>query len=172
MRVLLVSGGRRMLRDPLTAAVSAVQARGGEVAVVSWLPLDPDLAGRVSEAVELRRVPPPGARWTPPTGGGLLGVAVRRGRRVVVRGRVALTRATGGVQQRLRSDPHPRTAWERFRHSPQAMTLARQADVLVAADGASIRTVWLLARRNREAVALSGLPALHAWLEPPDGTQG
>lgn len=158
-----------MLRDPLTAAVRAVHARGGEVAVVSWLPLDPDLAAEVSGAVELRRVPPPGARWTPPAGGGVPGKALRRGRKVVVKGRVAVSRATAGLQQRLRADPHPRTAWERFRHSPQAMALAQAADVLVAADGASIRTVWFLARRNRDAVALSGLPSLHSWLEPPDG---
>lgn len=159
-----------MLHEPLSSAVRAVRAHGGEVAVVSWLPLDQDLLPLVSAAVELRRVPPPGARWTPPTGGGTAGKVVRRTRKVVVKARVRAARGLSAVQHRLKSDPHPRTAWERFRHSPEAMALAGHADVLVAADGASIRTVWFLARRHPKATALSGLPALHTLLAAPGTT--
>jgi hypothetical protein len=57
-------------------------------------------------------------------------------------------------------DWHPQTAWRRFTANPDAGRLSWVCDIVVAADGDAVLTVWHIARRRREVVAINGLRGL------------
>jgi hypothetical protein len=59
-----------------------------------------------------------------------------------------------------RLDWHPQTAWRRFTANPDAGRLSWICDIVVAADGDAVLTVWHIARRRPEIVAINGLHGL------------
>jgi hypothetical protein len=59
-----------------------------------------------------------------------------------------------------RLDWHPQTTWRRFTANPDAGRLSWMCDIVVAADGEAVLTVWHLARRRPEVVAINGLHGL------------
>ena len=63
---------------------------------------------------------------------------------------------------RVRKGPdwHPQAAWRRFNANPDAGRLSRQCDIVAAADGDAVLTVWHIARRRPEVVAINGLHGL------------
>ena len=77
------------------------------------------------------------------------------------------------VHKRL--DWHPRAAWRRFVANPDAKRLSGLCDIVVTADGDSVLTVWHIARRRPEVVAINGLQGLasadHTAGRTPRSTQ-
>jgi hypothetical protein len=57
-------------------------------------------------------------------------------------------------------DWHPQAAWRRFTANPDAARLSWECDIIAAADGDAVLTVWHIARRRPEVVAINGLNGL------------
>ena len=77
------------------------------------------------------------------------------------RGRTRLHRYRRHVfRVHKRLDWHPQAAWRRFTANPDAGRLSWICDIVVAADGDAVLTVWHIARRRPEVVAINGLHGL------------
>jgi hypothetical protein len=188
MNVLIVAGGRRVLSEQLVEAAVGLRDRGAMVDLVSWHLVEKQLYSAFANVVVLepggstpQAVPRPvtahtaGASTTaPPT------LSAERVKRAIAwRFRKYRSRALRTYHKyaspgwsRLQTyrrhrfrihkslDRHPLTAWRRFTANPDAGRLSWICDIVVAADGDAVLTVWHIARRRPEVLAISGLHGL------------
>lgn len=159
MKVLLVAGGRRLLQDPLLEAVEAVHAAGGSVSTITWFPVGSSIATLTDAHVELRAVD--AARRARPRTLGITPVdrRLKTLHRRATAPRAALRRRWDKLLRKAKVDRQAALVHRLVSTDVTCQALVSEADVLVSGDLASVRMVWLAARRRPEVVAINGLAA-------------
>jgi hypothetical protein len=143
--------------DPAAAIAASLSGRdlaeafpGDTITLVSATTPPGDLDG-VAEIVALDRQAPP------------------RGERILtVLGLRSLHRRlsrfpAGRLLNTLGPADTSRSFWRAMRADEQAMTAAASADIVVAGDLASTRAAWMLWRRSKDILPISGLRAAASW---------
>lgn len=164
MKVLIVVGGRRLLQDPLLEAVQAARAAGGTVSTLTWFPVNSAVAAATTAQVELRAIDAARRATPPKVGIARIDRRLKVLHRKAIRPRAALRRRWEKVLRKAKVDRQAALVHGLISTDPACQSLAGEADVLVAGDLVSIRTVWLLARRRPEVVAINGLSAFSTFL--------
>lgn len=164
MKVLVVVGGRRLLQDPLLEAVEAVRAAGGSVSVISWFPLGPALTEATTAHVELRAIDAARRAKAPRIGVARVDRRLKALHRKLIRPRAGIRRRWDKVLRKAKLDGQAALVHRLMANDARCRALVAEADVVVAGDAPSIRTVWFVARRRPEVEAISGLAALRTFL--------
>lgn len=164
MKVLIVVGGRRLLQDPLIDAVELARAAGGRVSTITWFPVGPQLAAATTMQVELRSIDLLRRAEPPRLGVTRIDRRLTSLHRKAARPRAGLRRRWDQVLRKAKWDPQAALVHRLVSTDARCRAMAGEADIIVAGDVASIRTVWLLARRRPEVVAINGLAAFATFL--------